>query len=121
MKIRNPPGAQFEILVDGKPRSYRYIKAVAIESAEFLKSRHPHSEVAVKLADWRGDRSSQGVGRLDGAHHAPDRPWPRRLQGQHRLQHLQRRVEYRPHLRNARRSLLSAKQLSFAVIRLMAH
>jgi hypothetical protein len=49
MKIRNPPGAQFEILVDGKPlRSYRDIKAVAIASAEFLKSRNPHSEVAVK-------------------------------------------------------------------------
>ena len=36
MKIRNH-GAQFEILVDGKPRSYRDIKAVAIETAEFLK------------------------------------------------------------------------------------
>ena len=48
MKIENPPGVQFEILVDGKPRSYRDIKAVAIASAEFLKSRNPHSEVAVK-------------------------------------------------------------------------
>ena len=48
MKIGNPPGAQFEILVDGKPRSYRDIKAVAIETAEFLKSRNSHSEVAVK-------------------------------------------------------------------------
>ena len=47
MKIRNPPGAQFEILVDGKPRSYRDIKAVAIASAEFLKSRNPHSEGVV--------------------------------------------------------------------------
>jgi hypothetical protein len=28
MKLANPPGAQFEILVDGKPRSYRDIKAV---------------------------------------------------------------------------------------------
>jgi hypothetical protein len=34
MKIENPPGAQFEILVDGKPRSYRDIKAVAVASAE---------------------------------------------------------------------------------------
>ena len=48
MKFGNPPGAQFEILVDGKPRSYRDIKVVAIASAEFLKSRNPHSEVAVK-------------------------------------------------------------------------
>ena len=30
MKLANPPGAQFEILVDGKPRSYHDIKAVAI-------------------------------------------------------------------------------------------
>jgi hypothetical protein len=48
MKIGNPPGAQFEILVDGKPRSYRDIKAVAIASAEFLRSRNLRSEVAVK-------------------------------------------------------------------------
>jgi hypothetical protein len=46
--MKNPPGTQFAILVDGKPRSYRDIKAVAIASAEFLKSRNPHSEVAVK-------------------------------------------------------------------------
>jgi hypothetical protein len=39
-------GAQFEISVDGKPRSYRDIKAVAIASAEFLKSRNPN--IAVK-------------------------------------------------------------------------
>jgi hypothetical protein len=43
-----PSGAQFEILVDGKPRSYRDIKTVAIASAEFLKSKNPNSEVAVK-------------------------------------------------------------------------
>ena len=48
MKLANPAGAQFEILVDGKPRSYRDIKAVAIASAEFLKSKNPPSEVAVK-------------------------------------------------------------------------
>ena len=49
MKLANPPGAQFEILVDGKSRSYRDIKAVAIASAEFLKSRNPHSEVARRI------------------------------------------------------------------------
>jgi hypothetical protein len=42
------PGAIFEILVDGKPRTYRDIKHIAIESAEYLKSRNPNSEVAVK-------------------------------------------------------------------------
>lgn len=45
---KNPPGAIFEILVDGKPRSYRDIKQIAIESAEYLKSRNPNSEVAVR-------------------------------------------------------------------------
>jgi hypothetical protein len=35
---QNIPGAQFEILIDGKPRSYRDTKATAIEGAEFLKS-----------------------------------------------------------------------------------
>jgi hypothetical protein len=42
------PGAQFEITVDGKPRSYRDRKAVAIEAAEYLKRKHPNSEVVVK-------------------------------------------------------------------------
>jgi hypothetical protein len=40
--------AQFEISVDGKPRSYRDRKAVAIEAAEYIKWKHPHSEVVVK-------------------------------------------------------------------------
>ena len=35
--ITSRSGAQFEILVDGKLRSHRDIKAVAIETAEFLK------------------------------------------------------------------------------------
>jgi hypothetical protein len=43
-----PSGAQFEISVDGNPRSYRDIKTVAIASAEFLKSRNPNSNIAVK-------------------------------------------------------------------------
>ena len=42
------PGAQFEISIDGKPRSYRDRKAVAIEAAEYLKWKHPHSEVVVR-------------------------------------------------------------------------
>jgi hypothetical protein len=41
-------GAQFEILVDGKTRSFRNTKIAAIAGAEFLKSRNPNSEVAVK-------------------------------------------------------------------------
>jgi hypothetical protein len=41
-------GAQFEILVDGKTRSYRDRREVAIEAAQFLKSRSPHVDVAVR-------------------------------------------------------------------------
>ena len=39
------------MLVDGKPRSYRDRKDIAIESAEFIKSRNPLNEVAVKDLD----------------------------------------------------------------------
>ena len=41
-------GAQFEILVDGKPQSYSDFKEVAIASAELIKSHNPLSEVAVR-------------------------------------------------------------------------
>jgi hypothetical protein len=40
-------GAQFEILVDGKPRSYRNTNSGAMNAAIFLESRLPHSEVAL--------------------------------------------------------------------------
>jgi hypothetical protein len=48
ISLGKAPGAQFEISLDGKPRSYRDRKAVAMEAAEYLKSRHPNSEVVVK-------------------------------------------------------------------------
>ena len=62
MPVGRPRGAQFEISVDGKPRSYRDIKETAIEGAEYLKQHHPHSEVTVKdlesgevtVAAWKG-------------------------------------------------------------------
>jgi hypothetical protein len=41
-------GTRYEIAVGGKPRSYRDVKAVAIESAQDLKSRNPNIEVAVR-------------------------------------------------------------------------
>ena len=41
-------GAQFEIRIDGTPRTYRDRKDYAIEAARFLKSRQPHSIVEVK-------------------------------------------------------------------------
>jgi hypothetical protein len=41
-------GAQFEIRIDGTPRTYRDRKDMAIEAAEFLKARNPQSAVEVK-------------------------------------------------------------------------
>jgi hypothetical protein len=46
--IGKAPGANFEISIDGKPRSYRDLKAVAIEAAEHLKRKSPNSEVLVR-------------------------------------------------------------------------
>ena len=40
--------AQFEILVDGAPRSYRDTKLTAMGAAHILKMRAPDSEVVVK-------------------------------------------------------------------------
>jgi hypothetical protein len=43
-----PQSAQFEISIDGTPRTYRDDKAMAIEVAEHLKRKHPHSAVTVQ-------------------------------------------------------------------------
>ena len=40
--------AQFEISIDGVPRTYRDRKDFALESAQFLKSRNPNSVVKLK-------------------------------------------------------------------------
>ena len=56
--MKTHQGARFEIFVDGKPRSYHDRKDIAIESAEFIKSRNPLNEVAVKDLD-----SGRGGGR----------------------------------------------------------
>ena len=45
-------GAQFEISIDGVPRTYRDRKDYALEAAQFLKSRNPNS--VVKLKDLEG-------------------------------------------------------------------
>ena len=42
------PAAQYKISIDGKPRSYRDRKAVAIEAAEHLKRKFPNCDVAVR-------------------------------------------------------------------------
>jgi hypothetical protein len=46
--VNDPNGAQFEIIVDGKPRSYRDVKAVAIDAAIFLKEQRPRTGVSVR-------------------------------------------------------------------------
>ena len=41
-------GAQFEISIDGVPRTYRDRQDIALQTARFLKSRNPHSVVKLK-------------------------------------------------------------------------
>ena len=41
-------GARYEIFVDGKSRTMRDTKAVAIDAGEYLKSKNPNVEVAVR-------------------------------------------------------------------------
>jgi hypothetical protein len=41
-------GAQFEIRIDGTPRSYRDRKDYAMQAARLIKSKNPHSTVEVK-------------------------------------------------------------------------
>jgi len=41
-------GAQFEISIDGTPRTYRDQKDLALLAAQILKSRNPHSVVKLK-------------------------------------------------------------------------
>ena len=57
-------GAQFEIIVDGKPRSYRDVKAVATEAALFLKECRPTQEVSVR--DLR-DGTTSAIGWTSGS------------------------------------------------------
>jgi hypothetical protein len=41
----------YEVTVDGKPRTYRNVKAAAIVAAEYLKRHNPNVEVAVRDLD----------------------------------------------------------------------
>jgi len=41
-------GANFEIAIDGVPRSYRFNRQIAIDSARFLTTKNPGSEVTVR-------------------------------------------------------------------------
>jgi hypothetical protein len=42
------PGANFEIVVNGKPRTNRDDQNIAVEAAQYLKSKNPNVEVAVR-------------------------------------------------------------------------
>src|SRR4051812_48231623 len=53
----NCEGAKFEILLDGEPQSCRDTMLTAMGAATFLKSQHPKSNVAVRIADRPFDRS----------------------------------------------------------------
>jgi hypothetical protein len=46
--MNDPNGAQFEITVDGKPRTYRDVKAMAIDAAKLLKEKSPGLVVSVR-------------------------------------------------------------------------
>jgi hypothetical protein len=48
MALAKTQGAQFEISIDGTPRTHRDLKALAIEAAELLKRKHPYAAVVVK-------------------------------------------------------------------------
>ena len=62
-------GAQFEIRIDGTPRSYRDRKDYAMEAARLIKSKNPHSMVEVKdlqsgdvtAVALRGERCPSGL------------------------------------------------------------
>jgi hypothetical protein len=57
-------GAQYDISIDGVPRTYRDRQAIAVQTARFLKSRNPHS--VVKLKDLHtGDETWWRLSRND--------------------------------------------------------
>ena len=75
-------GVQFEIRIDGTPRTYRDRKDFAMEAARFLKSKNPHSMVEVKDLQ-SGDVDCGGSqARVNDGPQAPlDRPRLRDRQG----------------------------------------
>jgi hypothetical protein len=49
----------WEIAVDGKPRSHRDEKSIAIAAAQYLKSKNPNVPVTVRSRDRRDDRGEE--------------------------------------------------------------
>src|SRR5262245_12058241 len=76
MMLGKAPGAQFEISVDGKPRSYRDRKAVVIEAAEascqIIASFSQRGGLdPPDMCGWSGDPFRRGAG---GALFCPTAP-----------------------------------------------
>ena len=46
--MKSNQGAQYEISVDGVPRTYRDRQDIALQTARLVKSRNPHSVVKLK-------------------------------------------------------------------------
>ena len=46
--MKTNSGAQYEISVDGLPRTYRDRQDIALQTARFLKSRNPNSVIKLK-------------------------------------------------------------------------
>jgi hypothetical protein len=46
--VKTNSGAQYEISIDGIPRTYRDREDIALQTARFLKSRNPNSVVKLK-------------------------------------------------------------------------
>ena len=46
--MKSNPGAQYEISIDGVPRSYRDRKDLALQGAQLLKARNPNSVIKLK-------------------------------------------------------------------------
>jgi hypothetical protein len=72
-------GAQFEIRIEGTPRTYRDRKDYAMEGTRLIKSRNPHSKVEVK--DLRRYRGASQARVSDALEAPPDRSRIRHQQG----------------------------------------
>ena len=67
MDLKNP-GANFQIMVDGKSLSYRDAMETALEAGIFLKERHPQSEIVVRalksgaqtVISWKNGKAFSG-------------------------------------------------------------
>jgi hypothetical protein len=46
--MKKHTGSRWEIMVDGKPRTYDHKRELAIEAAEYLKLKNPAADVNVR-------------------------------------------------------------------------